>query len=141
MLKQIYYTSDNYIGADVESAELQALITRAREKNLRKDITGCLIVEKNYFVQFFEGREDNVEELLNIIKKDKRHGNVNVIADRSIRQRSFSSWSMEMFVRAPHNELVFRNHSVDGIFDPRNLQLPAALSLAMNLSTSRILNS
>lgn len=74
--------------------ELKAILTKAREKNQQRDITGMLLYRHDFFVQALEGEQTAVEELFKVIKEDPRHNHVLVLNKHEIEARSFKDWSM-----------------------------------------------
>lgn len=74
--------------------ELKAILTKARDKNKQKDITGMLLYRNGFFVQALEGDRETVTETFDIIKDDPRHRNILVLYKNKISERSFEDWSM-----------------------------------------------
>lgn len=74
--------------------QLLELLTQARDKNKRLNITGLLIYHNKKFMQLLEGAEEDVKSLMEEIKNDSRHSNVQVLIENKIEQRSFKQWSM-----------------------------------------------
>ena len=74
--------------------ELKAILTKARDKNKQKDITGMLLYRNGFFVQALEGDRESVTETFDIIKDDPRHRNILVLYKNKISERSFEDWSM-----------------------------------------------
>lgn len=79
---------------DFSDKDLLALLEKSRNNNSRKNISGFLIFVKNLFIQVLEGQMEEVLELFEIIKKDKRHEKVMVLYESEIEERLFDSWSM-----------------------------------------------
>lgn len=78
--------------------ELKDILTKAREKNQQKDITGMLLYRNGFFVQALEGDKQTVEKTFEIIREDKRHRNLLVLYKNKISERSFKDWSMGFHV-------------------------------------------
>lgn len=76
--------------------ELDALVEKAKKKNLRLGVTGMLVYYDGSFIQILEGAEDVINDLFQTIKKDRRHDNVIIIDAEYIEHRSFSSWQMAL---------------------------------------------
>ncbi len=74
--------------------ELDALLQQARARNAALGITGMLSYRDGSFVQFLEGPEPRLAELMADISADARHTDVRVLIDEPIAQRQFSSWTM-----------------------------------------------
>jgi len=75
-------------------AELTALLNEAREKNLRRGITGLLVFFRQEFIQLLEGDRTEIFSLYKSICSDSRNGNNHLMWDEPIKQRSFADWSM-----------------------------------------------
>ncbi len=74
--------------------QLYDLLLKAREHNLRNDITGVLLYKEGYFMQLLEGFASNVDELYGRIQLDRRHHTVITLLRRRIESKVFASWSM-----------------------------------------------
>lgn len=91
MIHLIYGSSTSYtMGND----ELLHILTKARLKNRQLGITGMLLYKGGNFLQVLEGEEDVVVPLFETIKKDPRHYNVELIAQREMKERAFAEWEM-----------------------------------------------
>ena len=89
---QIVYISE--ASAPFSKKDLTRLLTRAREKNSRLDITGMLICKDDRFAQVLEGDEIVVSTLYDIIEADPRHKNITILAQGEKPHRDFGDWSM-----------------------------------------------
>jgi len=75
--------------------ELNELLSKARNNNTKKGLTGLLLYDgKGTFIQALEGEESDINTLYNKIKKDDRHSRVNVLWRKEIEQRGFPDWKM-----------------------------------------------
>lgn len=74
--------------------ELVDLLTKARERNMRENITGLLLYSNMRFVQYIEGPELGVKKLFAEILVDSRHVDVSLLLDEAIAERDFGSWTM-----------------------------------------------
>ena len=102
-LKQVIYVSER---TDFSDNGLTSIFDSSQNNNPEKDITGCLLIGSNSYLQFLEGPSLAVEELYSKIKVDSRHKNVKKLHDQSIDEKLFSSWSMKF---APFNNLEWSN--------------------------------
>lgn len=75
-------------------SDLEDLLVKAREKNLRLNVTGTLVYEHGHFFQVLEGERSVVRELFDVIKLDHRHGNVRLLIEDTLDARQFGEWSM-----------------------------------------------
>jgi hypothetical protein len=76
--------------------ELVELVSAAREKNKRLNITGVLLYMGGRFFQVLEGESAAVEDVYASIVADTRHKEVTQIIFETISKRSFEDWSMSL---------------------------------------------
>jgi hypothetical protein len=102
-LKSLTYTS--LAKLDLSAGELDAIHRTARDLNALDGITGLLIFNGTRFLQIIEGAESAVDDLLERLRRDRRHSALEVRDQRRIEQRSFPDWSMELVrVSTNHTE-------------------------------------
>ncbi|MCB1140987.1 MAG: EAL domain-containing protein [Leptospiraceae bacterium] len=75
-------------------SELEKILIQARNENSKKGITGFLIYNDGIFMQILEGEEDEINQLLNKIRKDPRHSNMRIIINKYSDTRLFPNWAM-----------------------------------------------
>jgi hypothetical protein len=109
--------------------DLIDILTEAVNFNSHNDITGVLYYGNGYFLQYLEGEKEQVESLFyNLILKDPRHQNCEIIFSERSEQRLFKHWSMKF---APINTKIkdfFHQHHVDE-FNPYLLNTTSIPSL------------
>jgi hypothetical protein len=87
-------------------AELQALLTKAREHNASMGITGLLLAHDGNFMQMLEGPEKAVRELAAKIHKDPRHTGVITLLEEQVDLAQFPDWKMGFRdLKAPNSDL------------------------------------
>lgn len=91
-LIHLIYTSVATI--DFSEKDLAELLTVARNKNEKIDVTGMLLYTDRSFFQILEGDPDVVNQLYAKIALDKRHSQVVSIIKEPIAKRAFAEWSM-----------------------------------------------
>ena len=93
----IIYISD-YTGSE-ESIEkdLKQICSSAKKRNPELEITGALFYHNRKFLQVIEGKQESLENLLDILAKDTRHTNITRIIDDRVSERAFSDWNMDSF--------------------------------------------
>lgn len=95
MLTTLIYRSQ--LNASCRTAQLGALVERARIRNTGLNITGILLSDGHDILQILEGAEENVVTLFNKIRADKRHsGVVELLRDYGPRRR-FENVGMLLF--------------------------------------------
>lgn len=82
--------------ADIE-ALLSQIISSSQRENKKQSITGVLFYVDGKFLQIIEGEESSLRRLLDRIRQDNRHANIEYLIDTEVESRGFSEWSMEMF--------------------------------------------
>jgi hypothetical protein len=93
MLKSLLYVSAR-ASASEGDAEIAVIAAVARSRNALAAITGALIATDQHFAQILEGPPDTVDAIMASIRRDPRHSDVTVVAERSVRSRWFSSWTL-----------------------------------------------
>jgi hypothetical protein len=78
----------------MQEEDLGAILTYSRESNSRHAITGLLLYGSGHFYQILEGSKANVHSLLERIRRDNRHVDLTVIAERDVEERVFPKWWM-----------------------------------------------
>ncbi len=91
-MKDLVYIST--ISADLKKSDILSILKGAREFNAENNITGCLVVCKNQFIQLLEGSETDLDVVFKRIESDPRHSNIHIITKNSITARNFPEWAM-----------------------------------------------
>lgn len=73
---------------------LRHIMQRARENNLKRDLTGALLFDGESFAQLIEGQSDQVLAMISLIRVDSRHEAFTTVCDRMAvdGQRRYSTW-------------------------------------------------
>jgi len=93
-LKTLTYTSRASL--DLSAADLAAIHDTARHLNALDGITGLLVFDGVRFLQIVEGSEDAIDSLVDRLRADPRHSAIEVRDERTVEERSFPDWSMEL---------------------------------------------
>jgi len=78
----------------LSDAQLTNLLLVARNANAQKNITGLLLYSRCNVLQIIEGCKDDLYHLYDKILADTRHFGLVKVADKAIKTRSFTDWSM-----------------------------------------------
>ncbi len=83
----------------LDDGEVEALVTRSSASNRQKDVTGQLLfVDDAYrvvrYVQWFEGPQEAVLDLLQRISNDARHYDLRLSFVGPVEERRYPEWSM-----------------------------------------------
>jgi hypothetical protein len=73
---------------------LDELLQKSRLNNKTLNITGLLIYNAGFFLQFLEGDKSNVQMLYKKIQNDSRHGKVKILYEQKEDKRIFNEWDM-----------------------------------------------
>ncbi|MBI3230875.1 MAG: EAL domain-containing protein [Burkholderiales bacterium] len=74
--------------------ELLALQGKASAHNRQFGVTGCLLYQDEYFLQMLEGNKDTIQSLMDKIRADPRHHQVQIVIESATNKRIFTDWSM-----------------------------------------------
>ncbi|MGB0721192.1 MAG: BLUF domain-containing protein [Gammaproteobacteria bacterium] len=91
-MRRVIYTSR--ATATFDERALIDLLHDSRGFNSVDGITGILLHRDGIFFQVLEGETDVIEDVLDRIRHDPRHEQVEVVADDTVTERIFESWSM-----------------------------------------------
>lgn len=89
---QLLYTSKAV--KPFQDYEIGKLLEIARLNNSKKAITGMLLYCNGNFIQLLEGNEPDLRDLFDVISKDSRHADVNIVMESKIDRPQFPDWSM-----------------------------------------------
>lgn len=130
-LQRLTYTCTNRIGplGLPPASELKAILTAGHRNNAAAGITGGLIFNERHFVGVLEGDRRMVSALLLRVSRDKRCGDMTIMAAEPIDERRFDEW---MTAYAGHSEAVDRIYLRYGIvqgLDPTRMTAESASRL------------
>ena len=94
-MRRIIYRST--MSPELDRAELFRLVYHARVANERRELSGFLLRRDQRFLQVLEGPTWKLCAAFAVIRRDVRHGGVEVIDERSIPERVFANWPMRYF--------------------------------------------
>ena len=75
-------------------ADIRDIVDAAHVRNVRLNVTGALIATDGRFAQILEGSRAAIDELMESIRRDRRHTQVHVVQDRDAPRRDFADWSI-----------------------------------------------
>ena len=93
-MKSLTYTS--LARLDLQAADLEAIHRTAREINALEGISGLLIFNGTHFLQVIEGAPNAIDDLVERLRRDPRHSGFELRDERTITERAFPDWSMEL---------------------------------------------
>lgn len=93
-LKCVTYTS--LAALDLDEDQLRSIHGAARDLNGIDGISGLLLFNGTHFLQWIEGPPEAIDELIERIRRDPRHGGVEIRDERMADTRMFGDWTMKM---------------------------------------------
>ena len=93
-LKCVTYTS--LAALDLDEDQLRSIHGAARDLNGIDGISGLLLFNGTHFLQWIEGPPDAIDELIERLRRDPRHGGVEIRDERMTDSRMFGDWTMKM---------------------------------------------
>lgn len=92
--KRLVYTS--HAALDFDERQLVSLHRAACVLNVLDGITGLLVFNGTHFLQWIEGPVQEIDYLVERLRRDPRHTNFEICDDRLVEERLFVHWSMEL---------------------------------------------
>ena len=120
----IYASQANNLSPD----KIEEILAMAQKNNKKYDITGALLFNSKYFLQYIEGRRENVNNLYHNILNDDRHKNTVIIRYDESYKRLFPDWQM-LFIGKSINNYDLYTYSLGEEFLPHNLCSRSAYDL------------
>lgn len=77
-----------------DDKEIEKILESSKKNNPGRNITGILLHSDRKFIQYLEGSKQNLTDLYEMIKEDKRHSSINQLDFMEIPERIFPSWLM-----------------------------------------------
>ncbi len=107
---ELYAYTSTYAGApDEASSVLSAIREVAEVRNPQLGITGALVHDRGRFLQVLEGEAAALDTLIAAIQRDPRHRDIKPLVRASIRERTFSGWSMATYDTGTADASVDKN--------------------------------
>ncbi len=85
------------------SDDLAQLVIEARERNKQFGVTGMLVHEGDRFFQWLEGPGTTLKALWSSIRRDERHGDIELLGEGVTPIRLFSEWDLR-FLHKPEGD-------------------------------------
>ena len=91
-LQELIYTSVS--SAQPEKDEVSNILAVSEKNNDVSAITGLLMFDGHRYIQILEGEAESVNHLYDVISKDTRHQELELLHIGGISARSFENWRM-----------------------------------------------
>lgn len=99
-----------------KEAEIQSLAYLSAKNNAEQQISGYLCYKEGMFVQYLEGKQLELNELMYRIRNDRRHHILEEVALGDIAGRHFQGWDMRYLDYQELNDLSLAS-ALDWIID------------------------
>lgn len=93
-LKALTYTS--LASLDLTATDLEDIHRTALQCNALEGITGLLVFNGTRFLQIIEGAGPAIDQLVERLRRDRRHSGLEIRDERTVSERSFPGWGMEL---------------------------------------------
>jgi hypothetical protein len=93
-MRQIIYRSTTTAESRNAIDDIPDILREAAARNGVDGISGLLYTEADAFLQAIEGNPESVEDLLDRLRNDPRHRDLQILIDRPIDRREFGDWAM-----------------------------------------------
>lgn len=131
MLVRLLYVS-SAVSLEDEGAT-HSILDSARQHNIEHGITGILCYGGGIYLQALEGGRQAVNELYNMILRDKRHHEVVLLHYSEIKERRFGGWTMGQVNLSKLNISTILKYSERPEFDPYSVSGEVSLALLEEL--------
>jgi hypothetical protein len=74
--------------------DLDTILAQARRNNGVNGVSGLLVSGGDRYVQVLEGTPEAVDHIMDVIRDDDRHTDVQVLSDEPAAERAFGGWTM-----------------------------------------------
>jgi hypothetical protein len=129
MLVSLIYVSK--MSPMVDHRSIRDILAASQRNNEPRGVSGLLMFNSGYFLQWLEGERHAVNERFARISHDDRHTDPVLLAYQEVIQRKFSNWNMGYLGEGSINRAVFHEFGIDSPFDPYKLSGSAAQALML----------
>ena len=132
MLTRLIYASR--VSPGVDSRHVRDILEVSQQNNAALGLTGALLFNSWYFLQWLEGSRAAVNERFRAIGTDKRHLEAEILDYGLVDRRSFGAWTMGYAGEGVLNREVLFRFSKSPDFNPYTLSGESAAALMLELS-------
>jgi hypothetical protein len=94
MINALLYVSSSQLSLPDQASEVDAIVAFSQIRNPLMNVTGALVFTEKNFAQYLEGPAASVEALMESIRRDRRHRNIDVAYAADVAARRFETWAM-----------------------------------------------
>lgn len=92
-MQQLIYVST--ASRAIAGGEVFDIVQKSALRNVERGITGFLFFLDGLFIQYIEGPDAALDDLLHDLARDSRHHSIEILGRRECEQRSFPNWKMK----------------------------------------------
>lgn len=115
--------------------EVTDILQKARANNRNKRLVGVLCFGNGYFLQCLEGDINEINGLLEVLKKDTRHTDIKILSNKHIHQKSFLKWHMKYTGVGSDIQAILQQHKLKS-FNPYQFNDVVLESIIQHLATA-----
>lgn len=115
--------------------EVADILAKSRANNRTRRLVGVLCFGDGIFFQCLQGEASDVAQLLEVIKHDTRHTDVQVLHQTSIKEKTFARWSMKHAGVGSEMRAMLASHGHD-TFNPYEFNEATILAVINFLQSS-----
>jgi hypothetical protein len=130
-LVRLIYTSKTRSGFGPEV--IGSILEKSRVNNAKKEVTGLLCFNNNFFLQCIEGSRQAVNDTYHNILNDERHSDIIMLNYTEIIEREFDKWSMGYMPLSSLTKPLNLKYSGTADFDPYEMSGESAHRLMLSL--------
>ena len=112
------------------SDELDQLVLDARERNKQFGVTGMLVHEGDRFFQWLEGPGIALEGLWSSIRRDDRHGDIELLGEGVTPIRLFSEWDLRFLHRTEGERPILDGAVIPATVEPYTTKISGPSQIA-----------
>lgn len=129
MLVRLIYASK--VASHVDYREVKNILAASQRNNTPRGVSGLLIFNSGYFLQWLEGGRAAVSERFTRILGDDRHTNPLLLDYQEVTRRQFTEWNMGYLGEGPMNRSIFFEFGQEDRFDPYTLSGASAEAMML----------
>jgi len=93
------------------------ILSQSRRNNMHRNLVGVLYYGNGCFFQCLEGKSDDIDKLLESLRRDPRHRDLEILSREPIEQLSFMDWNMKYVSVDQKVQELLKRHNMKR-FDP-----------------------
>lgn len=93
------------------------ILSQSRRNNMHRNLVGVLYYGNGCFFQCLEGHSDAIDQLLESLRRDPRHRDLEILTRNPIEHLSFMDWNMKYVSVDQEVQALLKRHNMKR-FDP-----------------------